>query len=282
MESLDKKPKGVVTADGQMTVIRGQDISTLFGALGYGPIGGFQLLAVTVASALAGVWEPFFSIQKLLREIPNWEDGCPASDVPALSSPPPDFITAIQCSEAADVTDKDTEWWLDYALEQEEVSKIYGHSIVHIRLACASWPYRAAYTYDGPFTSPAADPSIVEGKPAAPLLILNTRVDPVTPVQAARDAAEKFPRAGLVVQDSLGHGALLSAPSNCTDQIVRDYFDKGVVPDGEESCAEDCGPWDAGCNPVKVPEGAEKRAFQEQETPTQFRKGNLMPVPFFF
>lgn len=280
MESLDKKPKGVVTPDGQPTIIRGQDISTLFGALGYGPIGGFQLLAVIVASALVGVWDPFFSVQKLLREIPNWEDGCPSSGETALPAPPPDFITAIQCSEGGDVTDKDTEWWVDYALEQEEISKIYGHAIVHIRFACASYPYRAAYTFNGPFTHPPADLSVVEGKPAAPLLILNNRVDPVTPVANARGAAELFPGAGLIVQDSLGHGALISAPSNCSDHAVREYFDTGVVPEEELSCPQECGPWDAGCDPVKVPEGAAKR--QVEGVTGYFANKSPLPPPFWF
>lgn len=283
MEALDKKPRGVVTPTGQMTIIRGQDLSTFFGVAGYSPIGGFQLLGAIIGGALYDVWDPFFSVQESFREIPRWQDGCAGSDLDALAAPPPDYIAAIMCSEAGDMTDRDVEWWVDYALEQEEVSRIYGHSIVHIRLSCSSWPYRAAHTFNGPFTHPPHDPAGVAGKPAAPLLVLNTRVDPVSPVRAARGAAAKFPGAGLIVQDSLGHTAVLSAPSNCTDNLVRDYFHTGVVPDGEVSCAENCGPWDAGCTYLKTAESTGAKAKRvDQDVPEVFSGISPVPVTFWF
>lgn len=63
----------------------------------------------------------------------------------------------------------------------------------------------------------------------------------------------KYPGAGHVVQESLGHGVTFTAPSNCTDEWVREYFDTGAVPDGETSCDQNCGPWDTGCTVSKVP-----------------------------
>jgi pimeloyl-ACP methyl ester carboxylesterase len=282
MEAMDKKPKGLVTAEGKRTIIHGQDLSTLFGALGYGPIGGFQVLAAVAAASVAGVYDPLTSVQESFRDLPNWEDGCPASNVPALIAPPPDFITSVLCAEAEPVNDKDVDWWVDYAQEQEEISQIYGHAIVHIKLGCSSFPFRAAYTFNGPFTHPEHDPDVVEGKPAAPILFLSNRVDPITPVKCARDMAAKYPGSGLVVQDSLGHGALISAPSNCTDQIVRKYFDTGVVPEEETFCEQECGPWDAGCSPVKTPQstGAEKRGVLP--VPRSFTRRVPFPPRFLY
>ncbi len=47
----------------------------------------------------------------------------------------------------------------------------------------------------------------------------------------------------MVIQESVGHCAVASAWSDCTNQILRDYFEFGVVPKNGTVCESKCKPW---------------------------------------
>ncbi|KAJ3475761.1 hypothetical protein NLG97_g9346 [Lecanicillium saksenae] len=51
------------------------------------------------------------------------------------------------------------------------------------------------------------------------------------------------PGAAVVVQESLGHCALGSARSKCTEGIAREYMHTGKVPSHETVCDSDFDPW---------------------------------------
>ncbi|KAH6640234.1 TAP-like protein-domain-containing protein [Chaetomium tenue] len=76
----------------------------------------------------------------------------------------------------------------------------------------------------------------------APLLILSSRTDHVTPLANAHRLSSLHGGSAVVVQESVGHGALISAVSQCTWELVRAYFRTGAVPRNGTVCEADCRP----------------------------------------
>lgn len=63
--------------------------------------------------------------------------------------------------------------------------------------------------------------------PAASLLILSNRIDPITPLENACKLSHHHPGSSVVVE-SVGHCALTR--SKCIKDITREYFNTGKVP----------------------------------------------------
>lgn len=156
------------------------------------------------------------------------------------------------CEDGDDVSDKSPEWWERYVSREPKLSDVFGAYWSTIRFACSGWRIRPNWTFKGPFKTPKSDASLVPGRPAAPLLFLTNRLDPVTPLSAARAMLAGHPGSAVVVQEAIGHCTIVSAPSVCTDEIVRDYLEFGTLPDEETSCNVGCGPWDKDCQPLKT------------------------------
>lgn len=164
---------------------------------------------------------------------------CPANPTcPAPASP--DAQSVIVCSDGDSPADLTIPEWTDYFLQLRNQSAI-GTPWSEVRFNCAGWTARPRYRFTGPFSTPAHDPSLAEGKPAAPLLFMSSRVDPVTPLRNAYAMAARHPGSGVLVQESVGHCALGAGVSSCTDGVVRAYFETGTVPEEGTVCAEDCG-----------------------------------------
>lgn len=156
--------------------------------------------------------------------------------------------SAVVCGDGEDVTDKDASWWMGYIETLTDQSRVLGRAWTSTRLICSSWPFRANWRFTGPFTSPPPDPSSKPGVPAAPILFLSNRLDPVTPLAAARRMSAGHAGSYVFVQDAIGHCALVSAQSTCTWAVVRDYMDTGKPPADDIKCKPECGPWDVGCS----------------------------------
>ncbi|VBB80876.1 Putative protein of unknown function [Podospora comata] len=75
-------------------------------------------------------------------------------------------------------------------------------------------------------------------KTAHPLLILSTTYDPVCPLISARSANDAFVGSRLVEVQGYGHCSL-AVPSNCVNDIVRQYFVEGVLPESNVVCGPD-------------------------------------------
>lgn len=225
----------------------GSDILQIVGSVLYAPIPGFVVLAEILNQGING---DFSILAALLNtQLPVLTEACPvpgdnSSKVANTFREPQ---SGVLCGDGDDITGKDLSWWRKYAKKQLKQSSVFGAFWISIRLKCSSWPSHPNWSFKGPFTTPKADPAGVKGKPAAPLLFLTNRLDPVTPLSAARAMAANHPGAAVVVQESMGHCAIVSAASNCTRRILADYFDKGVVPSEETRCETSCGPWDKGC-----------------------------------
>ncbi|PVH78295.1 alpha/beta-hydrolase [Cadophora sp. DSE1049] len=76
------------------------------------------------------------------------------------------------------------------------------------------------------------------GEPAQPILWIGNTLDPATPLANAHRLAAQYKGSVVLQQDSIGHCSY-SAPSDCTDNIVRNYFQNGVLPKPGTICKPD-------------------------------------------
>ncbi|PHH59916.1 hypothetical protein CDD81_2375 [Ophiocordyceps australis] len=153
---------------------------------------------------------------------------------------------AVLCGDGQDVRDMTVAQWQTYIAQQVQTSSIYGAYWSELRFGCSSWPFVPNWRFTGPFASPEADTRGVEGRPAAPLLFVSNRLDPVTPLASARRMAAGHPGSGLAILDDMAHTVFIQNNS-CIDGVIHDYFEMGIVPQGETFCNASCGPWDTNC-----------------------------------
>lgn len=252
INSLDEAPVAKVGLSGSSVIVTGDDVRLLVGQGLYSPIAAFRAIAGIIDQAMRGNMDLLVSTIEFAGL--RLEDGCPvgnATTTQHVTGRDPQL--GVLCGDGEDITDRDLAWWRKYIDRQIENSALFGAFWSSIRFACSSWPFRANWIFQGPFTTPdASKPGTkpVKGRPTAPLLFVSNRLDPVTPLRAARAMAANHPGAGVVVQEAMGHCATFAAYSPCTKKIIADYFDKGVVPKGEAVCDVDCGPWDDSCKPA--------------------------------
>lgn len=246
IDSLDEEPLTTVTPDGTTIVVTAELIRSVF----FSNLYNAQTTAIPVAemidaamhgNATALINESTGPLKPLLNDCsingtePSMEIG--------------DAYLAISCSDGDSHADEPVSYWRKYAKAQQKQSKLVGTGLARVRMGCAASILRPSWEFKGPFTSPKAseDPNHPEkGRPAAPLLFVSNRWDPVTPLVSARHMYKQHPGAGLIVQESMGH-CVTAKPgvSECTKKIVADFFDTGAVPHGEHVCEGSGTPWDA-------------------------------------
>lgn len=248
---LDQKPKPVMLESGDVVVVTSADVRALIGMVLYQPIGMFKIVATKLSRMITGDLSEMASLTIGLGLMPVVRDACPLDNTTGRIQEP--FIiearTAVLCNDGDDVSHKDVSWWRKYVDSQETQSSIFGAIWAMIRLPCAGWRFRPNWQFKGPFTTPDPDLSLKSGRPAAPILFLSNRLDPVTPLRAAQAMAAQHPGARVIVQEAMGHCAVASAPSVCTKNLVADYFESGVIPADLSTCTAECGPWDEDCSP---------------------------------
>lgn len=251
---MDEEPISAVSSTGAIVVVSSQDIRELLGQALYRPRSSFRTFAKAVDDAMKG--NSTAIVEKLFgRQIPSLKDVCDADGGTEMYM----FQEAgvgVLCADGDDVSGNNLTWWKHYIRGQVGTSDLYGGYWSNIRMACNAWNsyFRPNWVFKGPFTTPPAMRSDsgkpVPGRPAAPILFVSNRLDPVTPLAAARAMAAQHPGAGLLIAEALGHCAVGNGDSACLHKHIADYFDTGVVPDGEAVCEADCGPWDEECGTV--------------------------------
>jgi hypothetical protein len=192
------------------------------------------------------------------RHIPHLKDVCASNN--STGPGPEDYLqegtASVLCADGDQVSGHDMAWWKRYIDHQVNTSSIFGAYWSNIRMACNSWNFRPNWVFKGPFTTPPAIFSSsgkpLSGHPAAPILFVSNRLDPVTPLSAARAMAAQHPGAGLIITEALGHGTMGTGDSACLHNYIAEYFDTGVVPPGEAFCTPDCGPWDNECDTIEA------------------------------
>lgn len=74
---------------------------------------------------------------------------------------------------------------------------------------------------------PATFPSV--NKTSSPILFVGNTYDPVTPLRHAKKMSKYFAGAGVLQQNSAGHG-VMAAASKCTGRVLREYIQSGNLP----------------------------------------------------
>ena len=254
ISALDEEPLPIVV-DGQLLTISGNDVRSTFIPGAYSPLPGFPLHARLLAEALAG--NLTLLTQRVLEfSLPSLREACSLPS-PDGSADPLDRSpqAAIACSDAEVQAQArhNASFLASYAAELRRQSPTFGPMWAQIRTVCMGWKVRPQWRFDGPFVSPPADPSLKEGVPAAPLLLLTSELDPVTPLANAWLVSGGHPGSSVVVQDSVGHCAIATGWSEATNRILRDYFATGVVPPNGTRTHSICEPW-SGCSQLEATE----------------------------
>ncbi|POR34373.1 Carboxylesterase A [Tolypocladium paradoxum] len=273
LNAIDESPLTAVTPAGDIVVATSRDVRQIMGNVLYVPMQMFRILAFVLNAAMAANTTALVGNMARAGFIPHLKDACTVGGNTTdaqLRIPRIEGGFSVLCADGDSVLGKDTTWWRRYVEEQVQTSSLMGASWSNIRLSCSAWPFTTNWSFKGPFTTPKAEVTAqgtpIKGKPAAPLLFLSTRLDPVTPLSAARAMAALHPGAGLVVQEGLGHCALASGDSCCTARILADYFESGIVPADEATCDVDCGPWDKDCALAGVPRAVDALELLQKPT----------------
>ncbi|KAH8894504.1 peptidase S33, tripeptidyl-peptidase [Thozetella sp. PMI_491] len=244
-DSLDMKPLVMPTDDGARVYMRAGEIRAVFYMALYDATYQSKALAVIFSNAMQGQTASLSQIYASLSGIK------PPLDICSNSSTDPlvllDSESAVTCLDGDDVTDRDESYWCDYLERQLSTSSLAGGFITTVRLPCSGWRWRPNWEFKGPFKTP--DPSKSSqfpksSRPAAPLLFMSNRYDPITPLRNARTMARSHPGAGVLVQESTGHCVIRGPMGPCVKKVVSEYFDTGTVPSEEVACEAMHGPWD--------------------------------------
>lgn len=249
ISDADASPISFIQGDGLLNlgVITGNDIRKAFRAPLYAPLPiGFEGLANTLAEALEGN----YTLISHGLDLPPLQDAC---SVNKYTGPTPmEATTAIACSDA-DFADPDGPYqrgekqgipfWKDYVNTLRNQSSIFGSWWSGIASRCSGWRTRPKWRFTGPFTTPPADPSLKEGVPAAPILFTSSRLDPVTPLYTAYLLSNDHPGSAVLIHETVGHCAALTAWSDCFNEAIRAYFDDGIMPENGTVCDTTCRPF---------------------------------------
>ena len=138
---------------------------------------------------------------------------------------------AIQCSDSTVPTDLAA--YSRAALTADEVSPDFGRISVFDVMPCAFWQGHDADRYTGPWNR----------RTSAPILVLNTRNDPATPLAGAYAGAAQLYEARVVVTEGSGHTSMYVA-STCAERVKRDYLFSGLLPAVGTGCNRDQSPFD--------------------------------------
>lgn len=199
---------------------------------------------------LADALECNYTLISQELDLPPLQDACGINNY--TGPPPMEATTSIACSDA-DFADPDGPYqggerqgipfWQDYVDTLKNQSSMLGPWWSEIASRCAGWRTRPKWRFTGPFTTPPADPSLKEGVPAAPILFTSSRLDPVTPLYTAYLLSNDHPGSAVLIHETVGHCAALSAWIDCFNEAVRAYFDDGIVPENGTACDTTCKPF---------------------------------------
>ena len=142
---------------------------------------------------------------------------------------------AILCADSP-ARPRDARDWAAAVRRLEAVSRIGGRPMGYqIGAACAAWPVRARDRYTGPWDAATRHP----------ILIVNNRYDPNSPLPGARTAARELGNAVLLIHDGIGHLSV-NDPSACVDRAVGRYLTTLTPPPRGTVCPSDASPFDPG------------------------------------
>jgi pimeloyl-ACP methyl ester carboxylesterase len=117
------------------------------------------------------------------------------------------------------------------AVSEDRRVPYFGAIGVFDYMPCAFWEGRDHDRYTGPWNR----------RTSGPILVVNNRFDPSTPLWGARDAAGELRRARLLVVEGAGHTGMF-VPSTCGERVKREFPFTGTFPVRGMRCAADANP----------------------------------------
>ncbi|MDT8914024.1 alpha/beta hydrolase [Amycolatopsis sp. PS_44_ISF1] len=205
--------------------------AAVFARLSHGPVGGVTTASLmeTIQSALyqTGRWKRLG--QTLAALVPS----APVARTPVLDPYVPVHSTgflAVQCLDSE--LPRRTADYPPLAAAQEQRQPYFGLAPVFSLAQCVDWPVRDEDRYTGPWNRPRAHP----------VLVLNNRYDPATPLSDAHATAAELGDGKVLVVDGSGHTSL-NGPSACASAAVVRYFTDLLPPADGATCAPDTVPF---------------------------------------
>ncbi|MGW5381298.1 alpha/beta hydrolase [Nocardia sp. NPDC003963] len=188
-----------------------------------------------IVNAAAGLSQPatFPDLAELLQKLFDAGTGIPGLQPVSASyvGNRTEAYHAIQCSDSTVPTD--TGVYSRAAVSEDLRVPYFGRVAVFSSITCAFWQGHDADRYTGPWNR----------RTAAPILVLNSRFDPATPLAGAYAGAAQLAEARVVVTEGIGHSSMY-VPSTCTEQVKREYLVTARLPAENTGCAADRSPFD--------------------------------------
>ncbi|RHY58095.1 hypothetical protein DYB34_011873 [Aphanomyces astaci] len=129
---------------------------------------------------------------------------------------------------------KGTQDWHRALREAKRNSPLFGMQFAYDALPAMYWKIRPVERYSGPWNVQLRQP----------ILILQNKIDPVTPLRGARALARLMGfNAVLVTRDGYGHG-IDRMRSSCIRNTLAAFFNNATYPNHNSNCKVDAGPFD--------------------------------------
>ncbi len=135
----------------------------------------------------------------------------------------------VQCADSR--VPRDEHRYSALALSEDQRVPVFGRLGVLDALTCAYWPENAVRPYSGPWN-----------RPTAPILVINSRNDPATPLAGAAAGAAELADARLLVVEGTGHSSMY-VHSTCSEAAKREYLTTGTLPATGATCPIDGNPF---------------------------------------
>lgn len=240
LQSLYHNPLPVIDARSPEVITYSDVKYLLFGVL-YSPIQGFPILAKLLANIESGNGGEFGDYIRALHTI-----YCPAEEEEsahsgsALRSHSANSLAILEMDTTVAIacTDGDDQSWLtredfrEHVGNLTKISPAIGDIWALLRMQCVHYNIRPNHRFEGPWVANTSHP----------ILEIGNTADPVTPGRYAKKMAKGFTGAVALIQDSGGHCSL-AAPSKCTQNYVRQYFQTGELPPEDTVCKADYVPF---------------------------------------
>ncbi|KAI9646467.1 hypothetical protein NHQ30_004460 [Ciborinia camelliae] len=219
-------------------IITYTSLQRLISASLYRPILLFPSLANVLLSLEAGDGLPFIHLvstfgmrEPFTCECESCNNGFPSPAEQEDLEATDDAMAAVMCSDGGPMNDTVSEF-IHYADTLMRGAKASGAVNVEARMTCVGWKVQSKFRFTGPF----------KGNTSHPILYIANLADNVTPLSSALSNSQSFPGSRVLVQDSYGHTSL-TAPSICTANWIREYFQTGTLPAVGTVCAADVEPF---------------------------------------
>ncbi|KAK1640845.1 Alpha/Beta hydrolase protein [Colletotrichum phormii] len=137
-------------------------------------------------------------------------------------------VWGIACADSSFRAENVDDFYSIYRTHWEGSS--FGEASARLRLLCSRWRFDAAEKIDLN--------ALRNVRTSFPALIINGHWDPATPENTAWEISARFRNSRAVIHYGVGHG-YTNHPSSCVDNIVREYFQNGKMPEIGTTCEPD-------------------------------------------